>query len=149
MHGRREPTGFFRTRAQSGLIVAIPAIAQPARGLTAADYARAEKFMGYNTNPLVLHTPVRPTWLAGGRFWYRNITADGSEFVLIDPVKGTRASAFDHARLAAALSAAAGARYDAAHLPFTGIDLSDDGQTVKFSAAGRAWVCDAQGAKCG
>ena len=39
--------------------------------LTAADYARAEKFMGYNTTPLVLHGGVRPTWLGAGddRFW--------------------------------------------------------------------------------
>ena len=33
--------------------------------LTAADYARAEKFMTYNTAPLVLHGGVRPTWLPG------------------------------------------------------------------------------------
>ena len=33
--------------------------------LTAADYARAEKFMTYNTTPLVLRTGVRATWLPG------------------------------------------------------------------------------------
>ena len=30
------------------------------RALTAADYARAEQFMTYNTTPLVLHSGVRP-----------------------------------------------------------------------------------------
>ena len=36
------------------------------RAMTNADYQRAEKFMGYNTNPLVLHSGgARPNWLAG------------------------------------------------------------------------------------
>jgi len=43
------------------------------RALTTADYARAEKFMPYNTTPLVLHSGVRPAWVQGDssdRFWY-------------------------------------------------------------------------------
>src|SRR5262245_8581009 len=89
---------------------------------TTADYQHAESFMGYNTNPLVLHGAVRPTWLADGRFWYMTTTADGTEFILVDPARGTRLPAFDHAKVAAALSAAAGATYTAAHLPFTEIE---------------------------
>ncbi|HLH29903.1 MAG TPA: DPP IV N-terminal domain-containing protein [Terriglobia bacterium] len=57
---------------------------------TSADYARAEKFMGYNTNALVLHSGVRPTWLPDDRFWYRTTTENGPQVVLIDPVRGTR-----------------------------------------------------------
>ncbi len=60
------------------------------RSVTAADYARAEKFMPYNTTPLVLHVPGRPTWLPDDRFWYRVTTENGNELVVIDPVKGTR-----------------------------------------------------------
>jgi len=45
---------------------------QPSKVLTAADYARAEKFMSYNTAPLVFGTGVRATWITGtDRFWYR------------------------------------------------------------------------------
>ena len=36
--------------------------ASTAAAFTAADYARAEKFMTYNTTPLVLHSGVRATW---------------------------------------------------------------------------------------
>jgi dipeptidyl aminopeptidase/acylaminoacyl peptidase len=133
--------------------VAVPCIAQQAggeapRAFTAADYARAEKFMGYNTTPLVFHSGVRPTWLPDERFWYRNLSPEGSEFVLIDPAKGTRSPAFDHAKLATALSAAAGASYDARHLPFTDFELSVDGQTVSFSVSGRRWKCDLQASTC-
>ncbi len=136
-----------------GLAIAVPGLAQQRSGeaprvFTAADYARAEKFMGYNTNPLVYHSGVRPTWLADERFWYRNVTAEGSEFVLFDPAKGTRGPAFDHAKLAAALSAAASATYDAKHLPFTDFELSADGQSVTFSVRGRRWKCDLQANQC-
>jgi dipeptidyl aminopeptidase/acylaminoacyl peptidase len=55
------------------------------RVLTAADYARAEKFLAAATTPLVFGLTVQPTWLADGRFWYRNTTAGGAETILIDP----------------------------------------------------------------
>src|SRR5712671_6704501 len=89
------------------LAIAIPSLAQT-QAVTADDYARAEKFLGYNTNPLVLHSPTRPVWLPDDRFWYRVTTESGTEFTLADPTRGTRAAAFDQTRLAAALSAASG-----------------------------------------
>jgi dipeptidyl aminopeptidase/acylaminoacyl peptidase len=120
--------------------------AQSRPALTAADYDRAARFMGFNTTPLVYRSGVRPTWLPDDRFWYRVTTADGSEFVLVDPAKKTKGPAFDHAKLASLLSSAANARYDANHLPFTQIDLSADGRTVSFDLARRHWNCDDQ--KC-
>jgi dipeptidyl-peptidase-4 len=76
--------------AAGGPTLAQPSAAAP-RALTAADYARAEKYMTYNTTPLVLRSGVRPTWLPDGRFWYRITTENGSEAFLVDPVKGTKA----------------------------------------------------------
>jgi len=137
----------------ASLVILIPSNAQQReasapRALTADDYARAEKFMGYNTTPLVFGTSVRPTWLPDERFWYRNTTAEGSEFVLVDPVKGTRGPAFDHSKLAAALSSAAGATYDALHLPFTSFEFSDDGKAITFNVGQRRWSCELQEMKC-
>src|SRR5205085_1355239 len=89
------------------LVIAFPVMTQQTdapRPLTASDYARAEKWMPYNTNPIVFRAGVRPTWIADERFWYRITTAEGSEFLLVDTAKGTRAPAFDHAKLAAAIS---------------------------------------------
>lgn len=133
-------------------ILALPVIAQEAgskaRALTTADYARAEKFMGYYTNPLVLHAGVSPHWLPDDRFWYQVTTAAGSEFVLVDPAKGTRTPAFDHAKLAAALSTAANAKYDAQHLPFAEFEFTADAEAISFTAAGHRWRCDLQGNKC-
>ncbi len=61
------------------------------RALTAADYARAERFMSYNTTPLVLHSGVRATWLPDDRFWYRTRTENGEEAFLVDATRATRA----------------------------------------------------------
>ncbi len=117
------------------------------RAFTPADYARAEKFMSYNTTPLVYRSGVRPNWLPDERLWYRVTTPEGSEFVLADPVRGTRQPAFDHARLAAALSQAAGTKYEAGRLPFTEIEFPAEGQ-VEFNAAGKRFRCDVAGSQC-
>ena len=134
----------------SVLFLLCPALcAQSA--ITAVDYARAEKFMTYNTTALVFNTGVRPNWIAGDpndRFWYRVTRQDGAEFILVDPAKGTRAPAFDHARLATSLSSAAGQKYEAGKLPFQDIELADDNSTVAFSAAGKRWNCALSDYKC-
>src|SRR5581483_6180504 len=80
------------------LSIIIPVSAQTRR-LTAADYGRAEAFMGYNTNRLVYHAPGRPVWLSDDRCWYRVNTERGMEFVLVDPTQGTRQVASDQAEL--------------------------------------------------
>ena len=117
--------------------------------LTASDYARAERFMGYNTNPLVFGAAVRPTWMGDERFWYRTTIPGGAEFVLVDPARGTREPAFDHARVAAALvSAGAGKTLTASTLPFTSIDFAGDNKAIVFDIGDGRWTCDRQGSSC-
>lgn len=129
------------------------AVAAPAqesggpRRITSADYAHAEKFMPYNTNPLVYHA-VHPVWTADERLWYRDAGPEGDQFVLFDPAKLTKEPAFDHAKLAAALSAATGKTYEANKLPFREIELSTDGQSVSFKIGKRQFQCDRLGGKC-
>src|SRR5260221_3244420 len=81
--------------AAAGVLATVPLLAQPPLALTAADYARAETFMTYNTTPLVLRTGVRAAWLPGDpgdRFWYRVTTEKGVEVVLVDPAKATKSA---------------------------------------------------------
>jgi dipeptidyl-peptidase-4 len=75
---------------------------------TRADYERAVRLLGRNARTLVSGDVVRPVWVDGDRVWYRNNAYDGWEFVLVDPGARSRRPAFDHARLAGALSLAAG-----------------------------------------
>jgi dipeptidyl-peptidase-4 len=119
------------------------------RTLTAADYAQAEKFMPYSVAPLVYRAGVRPVWLPGDHFWYRNSIENGAgKFILVDPARGTRGPAFNQAGVAAALSTASGKTYDGSHLPFTTFEFSADGKTITFRADGRGWSCDREGKTC-
>ncbi len=136
------------TRILIGMVVLTLPLAAQQRVFTNADYERAEQFMGYNTNSLVLHSGVRPTWLPDDRFWYRVATGRGSEFMLVDPVKGTKEPAFDHAGLAAALSKASGDSYSPYDLPFATIEMSADGKNVTVAVANRRWTCDRAGSRC-
>jgi hypothetical protein len=127
---------------------ALFAQAPPTRTFTAADYARAEKFLAAGTRPLVLGASVRPAWLDDGRFTYQNTFVDGTEFIVVDPARKTRTRAFDHARMAAALSAAASQRYEAFDLPFTQFQLAQQGQTIQFDVGTKSYSCDSQGNRC-
>ena len=88
--------------------------------------------------PLVVGGSVTATWLPDDRFWYRNAIAGGAEFMLVDPVKKTRARAFNHEKVAAALSSATGAKLEPFSLALQGLAPSADGASVAFSLAGRA-----------
>src|SRR5439155_24654613 len=71
---------------------------------------------------------VIPHWFHDNtRFWYRNDLRDGAkEFIVVDAGRATREPAFDHAKLAAALSQAPGAEYRADKLPFDSIEFIED-----------------------
>ena len=121
---------------------AVAVNAQQGGTLTAKDYEHAESFLSYNTEPLIDRAAVRPNWLPGDKFWYRVLTPQGSEFVLVDPAKKKRMAAFDHQKLAAALSAATGKSYAADMLPFQRINFSEDAHAVMFMADGKSWRYD-------
>ncbi len=115
--------------------------------------------MGYNTEPLVLHSGVRPNWIASGdRFWYRVTVSSpigtggdaGAEFVLIDPSNRIKKPAFDHAKVAAALALAIGGdvKSDSTHLPFQTIDFTADDQSINVTANAKRWTCDVAGSVC-
>lgn len=129
-------------------VFALPAAAQAPRTLTADDYARAERFLAATAGPLVVGTPGNPTWLPDGRFWYRTTVPGGAEFVIVDPATRSRASAFDHTRLAEALSAAVSGRFEATRLPFQRFEFSRDGGQLTVSVANRRWDCDLQAYQC-
>ena len=78
--------------------VTVTAIAQEKTVFTTADYERAESMLSYNTGPLIDRADVRPNWVEGDRFWYRVLTATGSEYVLVDPSKKARTTYPDRER---------------------------------------------------
>jgi len=125
------------------LLVAIPqtVIAQSVPAVTVGDYARAEQFLAQNTSPLVSGTPGRVTWRQDGRAWYQVSTATGSQFIMVDPAAGSRERAFDHERLARALSDASGQPVEAA-TSFRRFAISTDANELTGRIAAGSWTCD-------
>jgi dipeptidyl aminopeptidase/acylaminoacyl peptidase len=110
--------------------------------LKPADYDRAlglnEKYHG-----LLLHYPDAVEWIEGtDRFVYRRTVPGGHEFILVDAEKQTRQPAFDHARLAGALSKALGEPLKPETLPFDHIHLEANGSALGFERGPDRWRCD-------
>ncbi len=107
------------------------------------DYARAERFLPWNAEKCMFGMSVTPNWLENsGRFWYQNNTSDGTEFVIVDPARSTTRPAFDHVRLAAALSTASGTPHVHSRLPLQDVVLLDGAQILRFTVDDVPWTCD-------
>lgn len=130
-----------------GSVLMLPPIRLYAQ-ITAADYERAfnlrQRFDG-----LAVNLPERATWIENThRFWYRKTVKGGHEFVLVDADTREKKPAFDHQRLAAALSSATGEKYSAVRLPFTTLTFVDQERAIQFVAAGSTWRCDLTSYEC-
>jgi dipeptidyl aminopeptidase/acylaminoacyl peptidase len=92
---------------------------------------------------------VEPHWFHDStRLWYRNDLAGGArEFIVVDAEAGKREPAFDHKRLAAALSKAAGQDYTK-RLPFETIEFIDNDKAIRFPIDKTTWKCDLSSYEC-
>jgi dipeptidyl aminopeptidase/acylaminoacyl peptidase len=140
------------SRAARAAMAAALLAGAPAGAQSPVTYARAEQLLPWNTDRLVSGDEVRPEWLKdGNRFWYRNKLADGSEFVLVDPVANARRPLFDHARLARALTLAADTAFDGRKLPFQsfrfGKDNTDESE-IEFTAVRKRFTCNLATYRC-
>ena len=124
--------------------------AQTGRTYTAADYARAERLMNYNVEPLVYHGVDKPVWLDDGRFWYRDRGPNVFTYMLVDPVHGTKRPAFDHAAIAAALAGKVrDLPLDPANLQIEDLDVSADNKILHFRVGDDVFRCElADHVKC-
>lgn len=112
--------------------------------LTDADYARAEQMLRPYRARRVPGSSLQPQFFAGGRrFWYQV----GSRFIVVDPANRSRVDAFDHDRLAAALSVALGLAVSADDLPIAAVEIREDG-TVVFSAFESRWKWSDRAGTC-
>ncbi len=126
--------------------------AEPAASEADAASAAAQQRRGGFGGPErgVYKARINPRWFQNNtRFWYRNDLRDGAkEFVVVDAEHGTRQPAFDHQKLAAALSRAAAAQFNADRLPFSEIEFIEQAKAIRFDAADKTWRCDLNSYEC-
>src|ERR1700675_1828402 len=141
-----------RTLRLSAALVVFAAVggrsdAQQARQLTAADYARAERFLRSNVLPLVSGIGVQPVSLGGERFWYATNTAPGSQLIVGHPSRSLRSNCSpDTVRCDAAIDDRETARARAEFARTSGRgraeSISPDGKRAAFIRAYNLWVRD-------
>lgn len=107
---------------------------------TLADYQRAAALRA-KYQEAALNIPERPTWLEENRFWYRKSVPGGHAFVMVDAGTHAKSPAFDHEKLAASLSKAAGAAYTSVTLPFSTVRFVDHDHAIEVIAADLRWKC--------
>jgi len=116
------------------VLLALAPIVLFAQG-TAADYQRANALRNQFQNlPVDVAGPV--TWIDSGHFWYRKSVKGGHEFMLVNAEAKSKKPAFDHEKLAKALSSISGSTFGALTLPFQEITFADNLNAVEFTAAG-------------
>ena len=76
------------------------------------------------------------------RFWYRNNTGSGFEFILVNPAATGRDPLFDHYRLASAMSLANDTSYVPEKLPFSTFRFGGTESEIEFAAGSRRFLCD-------
>ena len=143
-----EKLGGFRGRLAVPAALALlagTAIAD-ARHLTAQDYARAERLMPYNTEPLVDHAVERVHWLGDRRFWYVDHDSGGDHYRVMTAATGRATPAFDRQKLAAALGKAIGKPVDATKLAITDIRIESGGR-YEITRDEKRYLCDLTGAR--
>ncbi len=91
--------------------------------------------------------PTAPEWLGtSSRFWYRTTVAGGSGWHLVDAATSKKSALFDHARLAAAVSAVTGATFTLSTLPFTApnanVRVAVDVSFITFNRDSSGYRCD-------
>ena len=108
---------------------------------TADDYRRANDWSNQIKNKLY-YTPYNVNWIAEShRCWYYQQTPRGKEFIMVDADQRTKQPAFDHERLAKALSTLLQRPYEAYALPFNAISYSYNRDTLHVSVGDTLCRC--------
>jgi dienelactone hydrolase len=107
-----------------------------------ADYLNGANLRAQSQG-LVYNSPESAAWIGRGhRFWYRKAVKGGNEFWMVDADALLKRPAFDHEKLASALSLASGQKYTAKTLPFNTLSFMADDTAIEFPAAEANWRCD-------
>jgi len=109
--------------------------------ITAGEYQRAQSLRQQYESAAVL-VPETPRWAGTThRFYYRRSVANGFEWVIVDADTQRKERAFDHTRVAEALSRASGRTYSATRLPFNNFTFNEALSAIDMTIDGARWTC--------
>src|SRR3989441_11384860 len=117
----------------AGTAAKADAVSEEAAPRVAPNYALEERFLPDQVSKLVFDLAVTPHWFSeSDRFWYSYQTTEGTRYYIVDPVKKSKTSLWDNAKVAAALSTLTNFPYDAQHLPIKRLKLVEKDARIRF-----------------
>ncbi|WP_441003210.1 DPP IV N-terminal domain-containing protein [Pseudocolwellia agarivorans] len=114
--------------------------------LTTEDYQQAEKQLYQHTKKLVTGTVEKPFW-DNDKLFYKSHTKQGYQFFEVDPTTKQKKVAFDHVKLAKAISTITDTKVDTYSLPFSYFEVIDS-KTISLKVEGKSYLCDLESYSC-
>jgi dipeptidyl aminopeptidase/acylaminoacyl peptidase len=109
--------------------------------LTAQDYENATKHFYSHMNQFVFNT-IRGSWQDNSTYVYSKKLEDGgAQFFKVDAASGEKSVAFNHSKLAQALTAVLEEDITATSLPFNTINYTDN-NSITFYSKGKQYECN-------
>jgi len=118
------------------------AVASNLESITAADYERAESFLGINTADLVQNNILTQYWQDDDRLIYRRSIESGSDYILVNVQTAQKSPLLDTARLAMELAAYAEEEVEANDLSLSRVHLGEAGEQLEFDFEDQSYVLD-------
>ncbi|HEY3791353.1 MAG TPA: DPP IV N-terminal domain-containing protein [Bradyrhizobium sp.] len=120
------------------------------QAVTAADYARAERFLRGHMPQYVDNADIEHHWIGSeDKFWYLRANAAGEhEFVVVDAATGEKSAAFDQKIIAAGLTEATKNPVNALKLPFSVFRFVSEKQAIEFRIGTDHWTCQINSPQC-
>ena len=127
------PPLFVQAQAQAAQ-APVAANATAGAHLPTPNYQLAAQWRAEKVAKYVFSRAVTPRWLEfSDRFWYSYETPAGENWYVVDPVKRTKTSLWDNAKMAAQLTRILRTPYDAEHLPIDQIEFIEKDTKIRFS----------------
>jgi dipeptidyl aminopeptidase/acylaminoacyl peptidase len=108
---------------------------------TIAEYEAAAKHMDRELYSLVYNQVSGSKFVGENHVFYATTHKDGKRYVLVDIKAKTKNDAFDHKKLAEALSKEEQGEIDPTQLPIYRVSLSEDLKTLTFTSGGEVYTC--------
>src|SRR5262245_21699006 len=135
-----------------GMLSALLTCADATAGATvdAATYARAERFLAWNRDKLVFGDGLDHRWIGDAdALWYKRAFEGGWEFVVVEPALRHKRPAFEHRRMALALSKSLGRTLSPEHLPISDLDFAHGiRSTPRVIVDGKTFDCELRRLEC-
>jgi dipeptidyl aminopeptidase/acylaminoacyl peptidase len=119
------------------LFVAIASCSnEEPKQFTVAEYEAAAKHMDRELYSLVYNQVSRGKFVGENQVLYSTSNKNGTKFILVNASTKTKNDAFDHVKLAKALSKATSSEVEANDLPIYAVALSEDLKVLQFKSGG-------------